>query len=210
MKKAKQKTIFLATANPNKKKEVQAWLGRKVRVKTLADDPRTSRMPDIPETSDTFYGNAMLKARTVRRMLKGAPVMAEDSGLCVRALDGAPGVYSARYAGSKASGKKLIAKLLKNMKNKKDRHAYFITVMVFIDRKGRIRRSTGRVYGTITEKPAGTGGFGYDPVFYYGPLGRTFAQLAGPEKNKVSHRSRALRKMANKVKGLSGLRVKGA
>jgi XTP/dITP diphosphohydrolase len=188
------KELIVATKNPGKAAEIRARL-KGVRVLTLADFPD---IPDIAETADSFYGNALLKARAVYERLK-KPVLADDSGLCVQALAGAPGVRSARYAGPGAGQAGLIAKLLREMKGKSDRSAYFRTVMVYLDLQGRVHRASGTVRGRILTAPRGTGGFGYDPVFFYHPYGRSFAELSREEKNRISHRSRALTAIMAKI-----------
>ncbi len=187
--------IVVATKNKHKVEEISRLL-KDVKVTSLMDFPS---IPDIPETGATFYENALIKAQAIQKLL-GKPVLADDSGLCVNALNGAPGVYSARYAGEGSSQNKLIEKLLKNMKGKKNRKAHFLTVMVYLDPEGRIRKSTGRVNGVIIDVPCGTNGFGYDPVFYYKPFKKTFAELSMEQKNQVSHRAHALVKIVKKIK----------
>lgn len=187
--------LVLATRNRGKAVEVAVRLPG-VRVLTLADVPE---VPEVEETAGTFYGNALLKARAVWEVLR-RPVLADDSGLCVRALGGRPGVLSARYAGVGATQEELVAKLLREMRGKEDRAAWFRTVMVYIGRDGRPVSASGTVRGWITEAPRGSGGFGYDPVFYYRPLRRTFAELSTEEKNRVSHRARALERLMRKVR----------
>jgi len=190
------KEIILATKNAHKVREIRAKLkklkktasARSVRILSLLDFPS---MPDVKETGRTFFANASLKARAIHK-LTSRPVLADDSGLSVASLRGEPGVRSARYAGENSTQKQLIAKLLKKMAGKRDRSAFFTTVMVYIDEKGRLSRSTGIVRGRILESPRGDNGFGYDPVFYYHPCRKTFAEMSEEEKNKVSHRARAL------------------
>ena len=187
--------IFVATRNPNKVKEISAKL-KGFKIVSLSDYPD---LPDIEETGRSFFENAKLKAKTIFNILH-IPVLADDSGLEVDCLNGQPGIYSARYAGEGASQSQLIKKLLTKMQDCKNRNAHFTTVMVFIDKTGRIHRSTGKVYGLILEKPAGKNGFGYDPVFYYPQLGKTFAQLTREGKNAVSHRGKALEKITDIIK----------
>ncbi len=187
--------IVLATKNRHKVDEISKML-KGFKITSLLDFPQ---IKDIPETGNTFFDNALIKARAIHKLL-GKAVLADDSGLCVDVLDGEPGVKSARYAGSKGTQKQIISKLLRNMKGKKERKAYFMTVMVYLDDKGKIHRSTGKVHGLITEKPSGTEGFGYDPVFYYRPLKKTFAELSMEEKSKISHRSRALAGILPKIR----------
>lgn len=189
------KELVLATRNRGKAVEVAARLPG-VRVLTLADFPE---VPEVEETAETFYGNALRKAKAVWEVLR-RPVLADDSGLCVRALGGRPGALSARYAGPGATQEALIAKLLREMRGKKDRSAWFRTVMVYIGEDGRPVSASGTVRGWITEEPRGSAGFGYDPVFYYRPLRRTFAELTTEEKNRVSHRARALERLFRKLR----------
>jgi non-canonical purine NTP pyrophosphatase (RdgB/HAM1 family) len=194
------KEIVLATKNRHKVEEIRGkakllkgW--KNCRILSLLDLPS---MPDIRETGETFFANAALKARVIHK-LTGKPVLADDSGLSVNALGGNPGVYSARYAGAHSTQQQLIRKLLKKMAGKKDRRAGFITVMVHVDGKGRLQRATGRVNGRILSSPRGTNGFGYDPVFYYHPARKTFAEMTVDEKNRVSHRARCLEKILPKI-----------
>jgi len=196
----KIKEVILATKNQNKVKEIKKILKesnfKNIKIKTLLDFPD---IPEISEDAKTFYGNALLKAKTVWRYLK-KPVLAEDSGLCVHALNGMPGIRSARFAGPDGTQKKLISKLLLMMKNKKDRRAFFKAVVVMILPSGKIISGSGTVKGYISDKPKGNKGFGYDPVFYYPPLKKTFAELKTEEKNRLSHRRKALERVFNKLR----------
>jgi XTP/dITP diphosphohydrolase len=186
--------ILVATRNRHKVDEISQMLkGHKV--SSLLDYPE---IPDVRETGKTFFENALLKAKAIHKRL-GLPVLADDSGLCVSALKGKPGVKSARYAGPKGTQDQIIRKLLRNMEGKKNRQAQFVTTMVFIDSKGKVHRSTGKVSGQITKERKGTNGFGYDPIFYYRPFGRTFAELKNREKNAISHRARALKGILPKI-----------
>ena len=189
------KKLLVATRNINKIKEISEKL-KDFQVQSLLDYPD---LPEIEETGKTFFENAKLKARTIYNILH-IPVLADDSGLEVDCLDGAPGIYSARYAGENATQNQLINKLLKEMKLCKNRNSHFATVMVFIDVHGVLYRATGKVYGIILEKPMGNKGFGYDPVFYYPEFAKTFAQLDRESKNSVSHRGKALEKIIHKVR----------
>ena len=156
---------------------------------------------DVEETGDTFEKNALIKARAVA-MISDSPVLADDSGICVDALGGAPGVYSARYAGDNATDEDKINKMLCEIGNSEDRSAKFVTAVAFIFPDGREVTATGEVKGHITEKPAGGGGFGYDPIFFSEELKKTFAEASDEEKNSVSHRGRALRNLYEKLKNL--------
>ncbi len=149
--------------------------------------------PEIEETGFTFLENATLKAETIYKLYK-KPVFADDTGLCVDYLNGMPGVFSARFAGPDATyeqNRKKLMKLLEGVPFNR-RRAYFITQIVFYDPDGKMHAIEGRVNGFITEEERGSGIFGYDPVFLYPPMGRTFAELPVRIKNRVSHRGRAL------------------
>ncbi|MCD6360437.1 MAG: RdgB/HAM1 family non-canonical purine NTP pyrophosphatase [Armatimonadetes bacterium] len=186
---------MLATANRHKVKELRALLaGLDVDIGHLGemDDP-----PDIEEPHDTFAENALEKALVVAR-LSGHWALADDSGLMVDALGGAPGVKSARYAGEDATDEQLVAKLLSELEGVPEprRTAHFVCALVLASPEGELGRWEGRVDGLITTRPQGENGFGYDPVFWYPPAGVTFAQMAPADKNAVSHRGRALRAFA--------------
>ena len=146
---------------------------------------------EVEETGDTFAKNALIKARAVA-MLCDDCVLADDSGLCVDALDGRPGVLSARYAGEGASDIQKIEKLLYEMQGVTNRKAKFVTNIAFIFPDGSEIVTQGEVQGRILDEPQGANGFGYDPVFYCTEIGKTFAQATAEEKNSVSHRARAL------------------
>lgn len=152
--------------------------------------------PDVPETEATLEGNALLKAREVRAHT-GYAVVADDTGLEVAALDGAPGVFSARFAGPDATYEDNVRKLLEVMQGQVDRAARFRTVMVLIDDAGEELVVEGVMEGSITEEPRGENGFGYDPVFLVGD--RTFAEMETAEKNEISHRAQALRALASEL-----------
>ena len=183
--------IVLATHNKGKMSEINNLLSSSYEVLTLDHFPN---IKDIPETGKTLKENAFIKARTVFEMT-GLPSLADDTGLEVEALGGEPGVFSARYAGEQASYKDNCEKLLKNMMRvpKEDREAKFRTVIAYKD-DNRELSCDGSVKGEIAQSPKGSFGFGYDSVFYYPPLEKTFAELSEEEKNSISHRGRALRK----------------
>ena len=143
---------------------------------------------DVEETGVTFYENARIKAKALFELC-GRPAVADDSGLCVKALGGAPGVFSARYSGG--SDRDNILKLLDALSGKSDRTAYFDSCIVYYDGV-RTVESTGRTFGKITTEIIGEGGFGYDPIFFSDDLAKTFGQATEAEKNGVSHRYRAL------------------
>lgn len=149
---------------------------------------------DPEETGSTFRENALIKARAIR-LVCDYPVLADDSGLCVDCLNGAPGVKSARYAGEGATDSDKIKKLLEEIGDSKDRTAHFSACIAFITEEDEEIITAGETTGYITDKPVGDNGFGYDPVFFSDDLGKTFAQATDEEKNSVSHRGRALRKL---------------
>ena len=183
--------VILATSNKAKIREIIQILGNDIDYKTMSDFPD---WPDVEETEDTFKGNALLKASVLAQRYN-MPAIADDSGLAVEGLSGEPGVHSSRYSGEGATDKKNIAKLLKNLTEKKNRKAAFKTVVVFKKPDGEEIFAEGEVKGHITQKPAGKGGFGYDPVFIPEDFDKTFAQMSAEEKNSLSHRGRALRNL---------------
>jgi len=193
--------LMLATGNPHKVAEICALLaGTDVAVRSLGelDDP-----PELSEPHETFSENALAKALTVAQAT-GEPALADDSGLMVDALDGAPGVMSARYAGEDATAEQLVAKLLRELAGvpEEDRTARFVCVLSLASPEGELGQWTGVVEGRITSEPVGEGGFGYDPVFWYPPARITFAQMTPTNKNAVSHRGRALRAFAADLPGI--------
>lgn len=149
---------------------------------------------DVEETGKTFAENALIKARAACKAL-GCITLADDSGLCVDALDGAPGIYSARYCGRHGADAENRAVLLKNMQGKTERRAYFNSALALVYPDGRELIAEGQTYGEILEKEDGTGGFGYDPLFFSDDLQKSFGKATAEEKNSVSHRFRALQKM---------------
>ena len=182
-------TIVLATRNSGKTLEIRDLLsGFPVRIKNLDD---FGPIPEVEEDGQTFDDNAYKKASFAAKIL-GLPAMADDSGLVVDALDGAPGVYSARYAGENATDEQRCTKLLNELLTKTNRKAAFECVISIAVPTGPALTYEGRCEGIIAEHPAGENGFGYDPVFYYPPLQKTFAQLTRQEKSRVSHRGKAL------------------
>ena len=185
--------IVLATRNQGKVKEFAEMLKDfPVEIKSLAD---FGPIPEAVEDGATFDDNAYKKASFTAKVL-GLPAMADDSGLTVEALDGAPGVYSARYAGDKATDSDNIAKLLKEMEGKANRKAAFECVISIAVPSGPALTFEGRCEGEILSTPRGNDGFGYDPVFYCSILGKTFAEASMEEKNRVSHRGKAVAQVA--------------
>ncbi|NDC80461.1 MAG: RdgB/HAM1 family non-canonical purine NTP pyrophosphatase [Verrucomicrobia bacterium] len=184
-------TLWIATRNRGKTREFQAMLGKSWKVGDLHALPR---MKEIRETGRTFQANAKIKALAVSLALPGRLVLADDSGLVVEALGGRPGVRSARFSGPRSNDERNRKKLLRLMQKmpKGRRHAYFQTTLV-LARSGRfLGARTGRVWGRITESEQGSGGFGYDPIFM--PIGyaKTFGQLSGRTKDRISHRAKAV------------------
>ena len=180
--------LVLATRNPGKARELAAPLA----ARGFAVQLPPPAMPDVEETGGSFEENALLKAREVSKRT-GLVAIADDSGLEVDALNGAPGVYSARY-GHKSSDAERIAYLLENLKDvpAERRTAKFVCVITCLWPDGRRIVARGECPGQILFAPKGTGGFGYDPVFYLPELEKTYAELAPEEKNAISHRAQAL------------------
>lgn len=191
------KKIFLATHNRHKIFEIKSKLGTGFTILTLDDYPN---FPEVFEDGKTLTDNALIKARAAFAHT-GLPSLADDTGLEVMALDGRPGVYSSRYAGENASYADNIAKLLQEMDGVPEnrRTALFRTVAAFTDGQREIIEE-GILEGMITLEPAGSGGFGYDPVFYIPEKRRTLAQLSAFEKNEISHRARALQKIVEHLR----------
>lgn len=186
--------IVFATGNPHKLKEIKEIAGD--------SDIEFILPPDgfnPVENGATFEENSFIKAKEAARV-SGMMSLADDSGLCVEALDGGPGIYSARYA---ETPQKRIDKLLNTLTPFKDRRAKFVCAMTLVDSEGnKIFSATGECHGEIAKKQSGTGGFGYDPVFIVENSGKTMAELSENEKNLISHRGRALREV---LKYLSSL-----
>lgn len=187
----KRKLVF-ATNNAHKLEEIRAMLNEKVEILSLAD---INCHVDIPETANTLEGNAYLKAKYIYTHY-GLDCFADDTGLEVEALDGAPGVYSARYAGNGHDSQANMQKLLKKMEEKNNRKAQFRTVISLIE-KGEERRFEGVVKGEITTERRGDSGFGYDPIFQPEGFDETFAELGSEIKNKISHRAKAVEALCN-------------
>jgi XTP/dITP diphosphohydrolase len=192
--------LFLASSNPGKLNEFRALASKLAGAASLDLQllPNFSELPAFEESAPTFSENAAGKALHYSRF-SDLPVMADDSGLVVDALGGAPGVRSARYAGPNASSAARIAKLLAEMRQcgAKDRRARFVCVIALAMR-GRVAAVFSEsVEGEILENVRGSGGFGYDPVFYFSPAAKSFAEMSGDEKNRYSHRAKAFRKLAD-------------
>lgn len=182
----KSSILVFATNNLHKLEEIRKITTDSIQIVSLKDCGFNS---DIEETKDSLEGNAKLKAETVF-MATGHPCFADDTGLFVNALDGAPGIYSARFAGENAKDQDNVQLLLKKLEGVADRSAHFKTVISLITEKEHYLFS-GEIHGTITEQPIGENGFGYDPVFIPEGFDQTFAQLDSSIKNKISHRAKA-------------------
>ena len=192
--------IVLASQNAHKKVELSDILqGHTILL------PRDEGIDfDVEETGETFLDNALIKAQHLH-MLTGKPVLADDSGLCVPALDGAPGVLSARYGSddgnAKLSDADRNAYLLRNLTGVADRKAYFVCSMVLLFDVSRFFIAQETVHGEITLSPQGDNGFGYDPLFFLPDYGKTVAQLPAAEKNRISHRAKAALAIAKLLAG---------
>ena len=193
------KQLVFATANPHKLEEVQAMLPSDIQLISLADIGFSG---DIPETETTIEGNALQKARHIYD-LYNMPCFADDSGLETEALNGAPGVYSARYAGVEGAQEERahanMNKLLNELAGKANRKARFRTVIAYIDADNNSHLFEGIVNGLIIEKAVGKEGFGYDPIFVPDGYDVTFAQMPLSEKNLISHRAKAFQKFAKAI-----------
>jgi XTP/dITP diphosphohydrolase len=155
-------------------------------------------IPPVAEDGETFEGNAVLKARFTARVL-GLPAIADDSGLTVKALGGEPGVFSARYAGEGATDRENNLKLLSRMEGIEDREAAFICILAIAVPRGPALIYEGICEGLISKELTTGQGFGYDPLFYYPPLKKTFAQMTQAEKNRVSHRGKAIEELRREI-----------
>ena len=183
--------ILIATHNLHKKEEIQQILGSEYQVKSLTDFGIND---EIIEDGKTFEENAQIKAKFCFEKT-GIPSIGDDSGLVVEALDGRPGIYSARYAGDHDFGKN-IAKVLEEMQLKDNRKAYFITVLCYYSANGA-EFFEGRINGNLLNENKGFKGFGYDPIFVPNGYEKTFAEMLPEEKNKISHRKKAIEKLLN-------------
>lgn len=196
--------LYLATGNPHKLTEVRAILsGALTDIEVIGADS-VGGMPEVDESAEDFRGNALIKARALRKQVpEGAMVVADDSGLCVDCLDGAPGVRSSRYAGEGATDTTNTDLLLERMSGipLEQRSAHFRCVIVLIEPDGSEHAFDGRCAGRINLDRSGDGGFGYDPVFQPDGYKSSFAVLPEDEKNRISHRSTALKQMGEWMGG---------
>lgn len=182
------KKIIVASGNKGKLREISEILKGKYEVVPMSEAGFTG---EIVEDGSTFYENALKKAKTVSEAL-GEDALADDSGLCVNALGGKPGIYSARYSGEHGNDALNRKKLLEEMSGVEDRTAKFVAAIVVYKKDGMIIRGDGETFGKIAYKEEGNGGFGYDPIFISDDLSKSFGLAADEEKNSVSHRKRAL------------------
>ena len=196
----KEFKLILATSNKDKAREIAEILSDTPFVVTTMKEEGYD--PDIVEDGKTFEENALIKARTVHALAKGAYVMADDSGLCIDALDGAPGIYSARFCGEDSTYPEKFAKIFEMLKDvpEEKRTAKFVCSIAVVRPDGSEFTVRGEVRGVLHEKPMGDGGFGYDPIFYVPEFGMTTAQMTKEQKNSISHRGKASRAMAEKLK----------
>lgn len=190
------KQLIIATNNQGKVREIKAILGDFYdEIKSLKD---AGIVADVVEDGDSFHANARKKAVEISEMVEG-DVLADDSGLCVEALDMAPGIYSARFSGEGATDEKNNAKLLSLVKEQKNRRAWFVCALVLANGGKEKLYVEERAEGKIIDEPRGENGFGYDPLFYVEEYGQTFAEIPPEVKNKISHRAKALKKLQEKV-----------
>ncbi len=189
--------VVLASRNAHKIKELQSILKQYIEDIEILSLDDVGIFEDIVEDGETYLENAMIKARVAAR--SGYIGMGDDTGLSVRALGGAPGIYSARYSGGDYAANNAL--LLKNLDGVSDRFAEFVCTIACVFPDGREPICVeGRTQGVILESERGEGGFGYDPLFYYEPFGKTYAELTYEEKNSISHRFKAIEKLAEEFK----------
>ena len=193
--------FVLASHNPNKLREMGEILS-KLGIEVVSPAALNIDV-DVEETGTTFEENSMLKAKAIME-LSGLPAIADDSGLCVDCLNGAPGVYSARYGGEGLDDQGRYRLLLENMRGQSPRTAQFVSVITCCFPNGDVLTARGECPGTIAFAPMGESGFGYDPVFFIPGLKKTFAQLTAEEKNAISHRGKALELFQTKLKEYMG------
>jgi len=184
--------LFIATHNTHKVREIAQILSD---AEVVSDDPA-----GVQEDAPDFAGNALIKVRAIAARHPGAWCLADDSGLEVASLGGAPGVRSARYAGEPSDTSANNALLLKNLTGVTDRRANFTCTVALVDPSGQEHVVEGKCFGTIAESPSGVAGFGYDPLFVPDGFTRSFAELTAEEKNAISHRGRALQKVKELLK----------
>lgn len=181
--------LYLATQNLHKVEEIAALLKGQFEVRTIQD---LGLSEEIPETGSTLEENSLMKAQFIANRYQ-VTCLSDDSGLEVEALEGAPGVYSARYAGEPKNDLRNLTLLLHNLKTENHRNARFVTILTY-HTQGKYIQFEGEIQGSITHEARGTSGFGYDPVFQPEGSSRTFAEMSLEEKNQMAHRARALQK----------------
>lgn len=190
--------IILATHNKHKLQEVRKILSpHKITVYGLGDLLLKPIFPD--ETADTYYGNALIKAEAVQK-LTTMPIISDDSGLEIEAMDNQPGLHSARFAEEKGGHDKAIQYILDYLKDKNNRKAHFICDIVLLNEEDKPLLFEGIVDGEISKEAKGESGFGYDPIFFCKETGKTYAEMNEEEKNKASHRGKALKKLITYLK----------
>ena len=190
--------LLIASNNQHKIDEIKQILGNKFeQILSLSE---AGIVCDPEENGKTFLDNALIKVRAVAK-LTDMPVLGDDTGLCVDALNGAPGVHSARFAGDHDNAKNR-AKLLYELQDETNRKAHFSTAVALLYPDGRLVTAEGRVDGEILHTEVGANGFGYDSLFYCNEIGKTFAEATAEEKNAVSHRAKALAALSEKIKGM--------
>lgn len=193
-------SLVLVTRNEGKRREYALlFKGLPLEIRALSE---FDGVPEIREEGDSFEEIAINKARQAARLLD-LPAIADDSGLEVEALDGAPGIFSARYGGEPRDDVMNNRRLRETMRGKDDRRASFVCAIAIAKPSGHTLIYTGRCTGEILHEPRGENGFGYDPLFFYPPLGRSFAQLTAEEKSEVSHRGRAMRRLRDDFEALA-------
>lgn len=194
--------LVVASNNINKIREIKDIL-KELPLEILSLSEAGIKI-EIEENGNSFLQNAYIKAEKISNMLSNVMVLADDSGLAVDSLDGAPGIYSARFSGEHGNSKKNNEKLLNMLqdKNSCDRNASFICAMVLISENGDIIKVEEKIDGIIIDEERGTNGFGYDPIFYLETYKQTFAEMESDLKNKISHRAKALAKLRQELEGL--------
>ncbi len=193
------KKLIIATNNQGKVREIKAILsGFYDEILSLKD---AGIVADVVEDGDSFHANARKKAVEISEMVEG-DVLADDSGLCVEALGGAPGIYSARYSGEDANDQKNNEKLLAMVKDQENRRAWFVCALVLANGGQEKLYVEERAQGRIIDEPKGENGFGYDPLFFVEEYGQTFAEIPAEIKNKISHRAKALQMLKKEVESL--------
>ena len=189
------KKILIGTHNKGKFKEIAYLMSKKYK----KISPETLKIPSPKETSKTFNGNSKLKANFFSKFVD-YPVISNDSGLCIKSLKNEPGIFSARLAKRKGSFFKAMKFILKKMKNKKDRSAYFICSLSYKEKRKKMVTKIGKIHGIISKKISGKNGFGYDPIFIPRNYTITFGQMIYSKKLKIDHRHIAFQKLKKKIK----------